>query len=439
MSPRHDPADPIAVYEATVARNYRWNAAVFLLYGLLGTTGWRLITAPTFVPDYLYRLGGSNLTVGIVLFCGGIGRFLSPLAGASYATHRPLVKGVALGIGGGLRLQVLGMALAALYLPPSANLTAFFVFYCLFNVLVGFQGVVFGLLLAKVIPLARRGRFIGVRDFAGGATAAGVALLAVRFLREMAFPASYGLTYLVAFVFTALGLVCIAALREPRSPVSPDRRSLVATLAGMRMLLRSDASFAWYCVARGLGALALMAAPFFIIALGQVPGRSPTDLAHATVAYFTASTLGNLCWGQVADRAGFRTVFLLAATVWLGALTLALVPGVAAIGPITLFVLVGAGQGGIQMAALNLVYEFGDDVELGMRLALVNALGELMVAIAPLVGGAIADRWSYAALYGVASGFTALAAAAMYLRVPPRGRRGRPALRTRSSPPAPRR
>jgi len=412
----------VARFEAEVRRNLRWNSVVFLGYGLLGTTGWRLIMAPTFVPDYLFRLGGSNLAVGLVLFAGGLGRFLSPLIGASYATHRPYVKRSALAIGAALRLQMLGMALAALFLPVRLNLTVFVVFYCLFNLLIGVQSIVFGLLLAKVVPLSRRGRFLGVRDFAGGATAAGVALLAADLLARTTFPASYGLTYLVAFTFTALGLACMSFLREPRSPIAQPRRSVATLLAGMRAMLRADPAFAWYCAARGLGALGLMAAPFLIIALGQEAGAGPADLAHASVAYFAAGTVGNLVWGQVADRAGFRTVFLSGAALWLAALGVALAPAALAGGGVGLFLLVGAGQGGIQMASLNLVYEFGDDGNLGVRLAVVNALGELMVALAPLIGGAVADRWSYATLYAVAAAFTLLAAATMYLRVTPTGR-----------------
>jgi hypothetical protein len=66
---------------------------------------------------------------------------------------------------------------------------------------------------------------VGLRDFAGGTTAAAVAWLASRLLREMAFPVSYGVTYLVAFAFTSLGLVCFAAIREPRSPIVEEPRS----------------------------------------------------------------------------------------------------------------------------------------------------------------------------------------------------------------------
>jgi predicted MFS family arabinose efflux permease len=415
--------DALARYEAEVQRHYRWNLGAHLLYGLLGTTGWRLITAPTFVPDYLFRLGGSNLAVGALLFAGGLARFLSPLVGASKVAHQPLVKRTAIRIGTWLRLQVLGMALSALVLPVRLNLAAFAIFYCGFNLLNGLQGVVFGLLMAKVIPLGRRGRFIGVRDFAGGATAALVAWVAAAWLDNVAFPASHGLTYLLAFVFTSLGLVCLAAIREPHAPVVAEPRSLPAMLASVPRLLANDASFAWYCAARGLGSLGLMAAPFLIVAIRVGAGGSARELAHATVAFFAAGTVANLLWGLLADRAGFRTVFVIAAAVWLAALGWALRTPPAAATAIPIFLLVGAAQSGIQMASINLVYEFAEHGELGVRIAVVNAIGELFGALAPLAGGAIADRWSYGMLYATAMVFTLLALASMVGGVRPRHRR----------------
>jgi MFS family permease len=412
--------DAFARYQAEVQRHYRWNVGAHLLYGLLGTTGWRLITAPTFVPDYLFRLGGSNLAVGALLFAGGLARFLSPLVGASHVGHRPLVKRTAVRIGTGMRLQVLGMALAALVLPTRWNLAAFTIFYCGFNVLNGLQGVVYGLLMAKVIPLAQRGRFIGARDFAGGATAALVAWIAASWLANVAFPASHGFTYLLAFVFTSLGLVCFAAIREPAAPVVTEPRSFGATLGSVRRLLASDRSFAWYCAARGLGGLGLMAAPFLIVALGVGNAGGARDLAHATVAFFVAGTVANLAWGLLADRAGFRAVFLIGAAVWLGALGWILAEPPTAANAIPLFLLVGAAQSGIQMASINLVYEFAEPGELGVRIAVVNAIGELFGAIAPLAGGAIADRWSYPTLYATAMAFTVAALIGMFRGVRPR-------------------
>lgn len=417
----------LARYEAEVQRHYRWNVGAHLLYGLLGTTGWRLITAPTFVPDYLFRLSGSNMVVGALLFAGGVARFLSPLVGASRVAHRPLVKRSAVRIGTGMRLQVLGMALAAMFLPARLNLLAFAIFYCGFNLLNGLQGVVFGLLMAKIIPIAQRGRFIGVRDFAGGATAALVAWMATAWLGNVTFPVGHGLTYLVAFVFTSLGLVCFAAIREPRAPVETEPRSLRATVGGMRRLLATDSTFAWYCAARGLGALGLMASPFLIIAIvtGGHAGDA-RDLAHASVAFFAAGTGANLLWGILADRAGFRAVFLVSSMVWIGALAWAATTAPTPATLIPLFVLVGTAQSGIQMASINLVYELAEHAELGVRIAVVSMIGEFFGAIAPLAGGAIADASSYEMLYPAAMTFSVLATACMYGGVRPRQRRGTP-------------
>jgi MFS family permease len=415
VSERAD-GDAFDRYRADVERHYRWNLAAHLLYGLLGTTGWRLIMAPTFVPDYVFRLGGSNLAVGLLLFVGGLGRFASPLAGAAHVGHRPLVKPTAIRIGTAMRLQVLGMGVAPLVLPLELNLPVFVVLYCAFAVLNGLQGVVFGLLMAKVIPPGRRGRFIGLRDFAGGATAAGVAALAGVLLADVTFPASYGFTYLVAFAFTSLGLVCLGAIREPSAPVTAEPRTIAATVARARSVLAGDPGFAWYCAARALGALGLMAAPFFIIAAGRGGVTSARDLVQASVAFFAAGTVANLLWGRLADAVGFRAVFLVAALVWLAALGLALAPGPPSV--VVLFGLVGVGQGGMQMASLNLVYDLPDHGDLGIRIAVVSALGELTVAIAPLVGGALADHWSYAALWATAAVFTVAATAVMWMRVP---------------------
>lgn len=413
-------ADELARYEAEVERNYAWNVGAHLLYGLLGTTGWRLITAPTFVPDYLFRLGGSNTAVGALLFAGGVARFASPLVGAARVAHRPLVKRTAIRIGTGMRIQVLGMALAAIFLPPGPNLAVFAMFYCGFNLLNGLQGVVFGLLMAKVIPIGRRGRFIGVRDFAGGATAALVAWFAASALADVPFPRSHGFTYLVAFAFTSLGLVCFAAIREPRSPVVADERSLRATLADVRTILRRDSTLAWYCAARGLGALGLMAAPFLIVAIGGGAAHDARELGRATVAFFAASTAANLLWGTLADRAGFRFVFLMGSLVWIGALGWALVAPPSPATTVPMFLMVGAAQSGIQMASINLVYELAEHGELGIRIALVNAVGEAFGALGPLVGGAIADRWSYEMLYATGMAFTLAASIGMFRGVRPR-------------------
>jgi len=112
------------------------------------------------------------------------------------------------------------------------------------------------------------------------------------------------------------------------------------------------------------------------------------------------------------------------ASIWLAALGWAVAAPPTAATTVPLFLLVGAAQSGIQMASINLVYELAEHGELGIRIAVVNAVGELFGAIAPLAGGAIADRWSYTALYATAMIFTMLASISMVHGVRPRHARG---------------
>ena len=166
-----------------------------------------------------------------------------------------------------------------------------------------------------------------------------------------------------------------------------------------------------------------MAAPFLDRGHRRGTAGGARELAHATVAFFVAGTIANLAWGLLADRAGFRAVFLIGAGIWLTAPRLD--HHEATRRPPTRSrssSWSGAAQSGIQMASINLVYEFAEHGELGVRIGVVNAIGELFGAIAPLAGGAIADGWSYRTLYATAMVFTLLALASMFRGVGPQHR-----------------
>jgi MFS family permease len=401
-----DAADErLRAFEAEVERHYPWNRRANLVYGLFGTTGLRLINAPTFVPDYMYRLGGSNAAVGAVFLVGGLCRFVGPLLAASVAAHRPLVKPYALRVGTMMRVAVLGIALAGILLPPAWNLVAFFAFYGMFHFFDGMQSVIYNLVMGKIVPLARRGRFIGLRDFLGGLTVAALSLPIGRLLAAVGFPRNYGFTYLVAFALTSVGLACFALTREPAAPWGGPSLGMGRTLRRMPALLRAQHDFARYCVCRALGAAALTATPFFVLYAGRSLDLGGVTLGRLTFGFFLAQTLTNLAWGRIADRYSFRAVYLLAGAAWIAATLLLLAaPHTLALTAVV-FVLIGAGQGGFQMAAVNMVFEFGLDADFGHRVATVNMVGELVGAVGPLAGGLLADRVGYPVVFLTSIGF----------------------------------
>jgi predicted MFS family arabinose efflux permease len=69
------------------------------------------------------------------------------------------------------------------------------------------------------------------------------------------------------------------------------------------------------------------------------------------------------------------------------------------------FAALGAGLGGFQMSAQNLVLEFGSRRNLPMRIAIANSAAELVGAIGAVLGGLLVAALSYVAVFWIAIAF----------------------------------
>ena len=166
-----------AEFQAAVEQNLRRNYIVILLHGVLGQTGMRLINTPTFIPAYIHLLSGSDFVVGLARSLQYFGMFLTPLLGARLVESRRRVLPLALAVGAGMRVQVLGIALAGFFLPDRWRLVAICTFLALFGVFLGMQSVAFSFTISKLIPVERRGVLVGLRVFSGGLVSAAIAAL----------------------------------------------------------------------------------------------------------------------------------------------------------------------------------------------------------------------------------------------------------------------
>ena len=147
-----------------------------------------------------------------------------------------------------------------------------------------------------------------------------------------------------------------------------------------------------------------MSLPFYVIYAGTRMAIGGERLGTLTVAFVLAQSGVNLLWGWIADRSGFRRVFLLSLLVWIASAVLLL----AADGyPVLLVVMVGlgAGVGGFMMASQNLVLEFGSRRNLPLRIAVANSTSDLVGAVGPLLAGVLAIAVDYRAVFGTAIAF----------------------------------
>jgi MFS family permease len=424
----HPPDDVRAAnearFQAEVQGRLRRNYLAHLAHGLLGQTGMRLVNAPTFAPAYVASLAGSDVYVGLARGLQYLGMALSPVLGATLIEHRRRVLPVGFAVGALMRLQILGLALGGLLLPDPWRLVSACAFLGLFGVFLGIQGVVFNFLVSKVIPVEKRGMLMGLRNALAGVTAIAVSLAAGAWLVEDdALGNGYAATFLAAFVLTSVGLSVLLFVREPETPRVLERSGVGRRLRALPELLRSDAAFTRYFLARALATMGRMAMPFYVLFAQERMALSGADLGSLTAAFVGAQSVGNLLWGIAADRRGFRFVFLASLGVWMA--SVGVLMQAAAIGPLILvFLGLGAGMGGFQMSAQNLVLEFGSRRDLPMRIAVANTASELVAALGALLGGVLVVALSYVAVFWIALGFQAAAMALVVLTVDePRRRR----------------
>ena len=410
-------------YQVFVQRNLTRNFSVHLIHGMLGQTGFRLLNAPTFLPAYVLFLSGSDFAVGLALALQSLGMALTPLIGANLIEHRARVLPMGFITGGAMRLSVLGIALSGLLLPPDQALLAIYFWLALFGLLQGMQGVIFNFLMSKVIPVSKRGRLTGLRNFLAGITSAGVALLGgTYFLGDNPDAIGYSYTFVLAFILTTCGLLALIFTREPIPPRRRAPTPLLQRLGDIPALLRSDPAFTRYFLARSMATAGRMALPFYILYAGSSMALSGANLAIVTVAFTLAGTVSNLIWGAVADRRGFRLVFLLSIVLWVIS-TLMLIASSGVLLTSLVFVGIGAAVQGFQNSAMNLTLEFGHRDDLPVRIAIANSTSEMAGSLGPLLGGVIAASFGYAALFFTSVGFLVVGGAMVVLLVPEPRRR----------------
>ena len=423
-----------AEYERFVWKNLPRNFAAHFLHGMLGMTGFRLFNAPTFLPAYLLLITGSPFLVGVGQSLQQLGGVVSPIVGATQIEHRKKVLPVSMLMGTLMRVQILGVALAAFFLKGHPLVIVTLIFLFLLGLFSGSQQVAFQLLLAKVIPISRRGRLQALRNVTGGAIAAGLAWVAGTYIiGKHAGPHGYAWTFLLAVVLTTLGLSALAMLMvEPEPPTIRARARISERIRDFPKLLLEDRGYMFFFIAQTLATAGRVAAPFYILYAGHSMKLSGANLGLVSLAFLGADTVTNLGWGLSGDRFGFRATFIGALVVWVAAtILLMMAPALGHHGPQVVpliflaFFGLGAAQSGFLMSSQTMVLEFGARDDIPMRLALAATSQGAMNAIGPIAGGAIAAIFGYEVLFGVS--LTLLASSLLLLVTvveEPRLRRG---------------
>jgi MFS family permease len=389
-----------------VERDYRWNFLVNALDGASFWLGMSFISATVILPLFVSHFTDNPLWIGLIPFLLTAGSLLPQLFVANAVERAPRKKFFPVTLGFFLeRMPIFLLAPMAYFLATSQPTMALIMFFFLYTwhcfgvgvIVVGWQDMI-----AKIIPVDKRGRFFGITNFIGNGAGILGALGLPILLDRFPFPQGYVIAFAIAAVLIFLSWVFIAFAREPAVVSRKPPISQLAYLRSLPAILRSDRNFCMYLLAQIVFSLSGMATGFLVVYAVQTWKLPDAEASGFTVALQIGLALANLFFGFLADRKGHK----LSLEICMVVSVLSLVLAVSAPSPLWFFVIIflrGAVNAGIFLSGISIVYEFTDAESRPTYIGLANTIPGIAGTIAPIIGGWLAQAISYQVMFTLAA------------------------------------
>jgi MFS family permease len=390
--------DPRLIAVKHARRNYMCGLLNGTFFGFVDS----IISPYVVLSVFISSLGGSNFLVGLAPAIYNGGWFLPQFLISHRMQRMPLKKGI-YDAATVVRLVSWFLLVPAVFLIGNSNptllLTVFFVLFTTYALAAGLGGAAFMDIIAKTVPVRRRGTFFGRRDLTGALTA----LLASYFVSVilnpnlgLPFPHDFGYLFLLAGVGITLGLGSFALVVEPAEVALTREVTFREQLHAAGEILRNNLIYRRFLLLRIAVAAADIATPFYALYAIQVLGV-PLEIVGLYIGFTTGAVLiMNPILSRLSDRRGHRIVLLCATTGWVLAPVLALLFGLVPPGPSLglpfglLFVITGITRSAGNISLPSYLLEIAPAADRSLYIGFTNTILGFATFI-PIVGGILLD------------------------------------------------
>jgi MFS family permease len=391
--------------QAFVEKNFRWNFTVNALDISFFVLAMNMVSQSTILPLLVVQLTDSKIAVGLIPAVFSIGFLLPQLFTAGYAESLRRKKPfIVLWSVIGERTPYLLIAIAIWLFAKDAPLLTLGLIYLSLLIANGTAGALNPAwydMIAKVIPLKRRGLWMGVGSGAGALMGIAGAALAGWFLTHYEYPLQYVMCFLVAAFFQYLSWACLALNREPESDTVKVHYGLRRYFKNLPNVLRRDRNYLVFLISRSVMNLGAMASGFYIVYGSERFGLSGAQVGGLTAVLVGTQALMNLSLGMIGDRYGHKVVLTAGAlAIALAALTALVLESPAALWVI--FILLGTATAADSVAGFSIIVEFGSPEDRPTYIGLTNTLLAPVRALAPILGGWLAATLGFSWLFSAA-------------------------------------
>ena len=386
------------------APHLRWNATVLGADMAIFSIGIAFASRETLIPAFAERLGAPNILIGAIPALMTLGWMLPGLLAANHAEGLPrklpfIVKYTTLE-----RVSYPLLGLAGIFLAPNYPGLTIWVLLALLLLMSGAGGWLMPAwldLIGKLIPVNYRGRFFAYSTSAASLLsllgAGGLSWL----LSNYGFPLGYAYCFLAGSVFIWISFAFLAIAREEPSIVHGERPSMSSYLQRIPGIVSANPNLRRFLISRALVTTGQMSTGFYSVYALRELGAADVQIGIFTTILLASQTVGTLIFGWIADHRGHITVLAI------GALASCLGSAAAFAGSITgivepSFAFMGLGIAATNVSALAIGMEFGPETERPTYVAISNGAIAPFAFISPLIGGLIADYFSFSLLFAIA-------------------------------------
>lgn len=392
-------------FQEKIKEYHNWNFALNVASGGFDNFALTLVGYSTVLAAFLTLFTNSNFIIGLAPALFVFFWTFPQIFSSFYTSHLRQKKNIIVFIKVAYSLPWLAISILTLFfIKPGVKLSlpVFFILYSLFALMGGFAIPTWISFISKLIFPNVRGRFFGVRYFIGTSFAFLGSLIVKGLLSIYDYPLNFSLIFLLAFSIFLLATIFLAISKEPLTPYRIRKKSIFEYFSEIGATVRSDKNFGWFIVStmvRSFG-VTIMAVTFYTVYAIQELRVATEQVAIFMGIMYSVQLLGALFLGYVNDLKGARIIQILNRLFEImSAAAVLLRPDIT--GVYIAFGFFGLATASMNISYNNLIIDLAPAEKADTYTGIINGIRAPSLVIAPLLGGFLADKFSYHTVFTV--------------------------------------
>jgi MFS family permease len=385
------------VNNSALDKRYRRNFLLFIIDWAAYGTAMNFVSVTTVLPAFVSSLTDSKIAVGLISTISVLGWNFFQLVSAIIIEGNKYKKPFIMRVTPGERIPWLVISISSLMFatenPPLA-LLIFYASYAIVSISSGLCTTAWLDIIAKSIPENKRGVFFSTANMIGAILGVISGSVVAFYMSSFKHPLNYFMCFLTAFVFISISWIDINFIEEPPSTTSRPPNSFKKYVRKLPRILKSDKNYLFYTVSGIVGAFGGIASSFYTVYAIDRFKAGDFEVGLFTFIFVGTQIVTSILWRLVQEKRGHKTVLVLGGIAGALAITVSIIANSLNYFLIV-FALAGASLSSFMVSNFPLLMEMSPEDERPTYIGLSSALKSPFLAIAPLIGGFMIEKYGY--------------------------------------------